>query len=48
MLCNCETFEEAIELATRGDNKKVDKLVGDIYGGGYECCGLPESTVAAR
>lgn len=47
LLCNCETFEDAIELATKGDNKKVDKLVGDIYGCGYDGIGLPEDTVAA-
>ena len=27
--------EEALELAAHGDNKKVDKLVKDIYGGDY-------------
>lgn len=49
MLCDCETFDEAIDLATKGDNKKVDRLVADIYGrGGYESVGLPETTVAAR
>jgi pantothenate kinase len=48
MLCKCETFEEAIELAARGDNKNVDKLVRDIYGGDYDSVGLPGDTVAAR
>jgi len=47
LLCDCETFEEAIALAEKGDNKNVDKLVGDIYGSGYESIGLPENTVAA-
>ena len=47
-LCGCETFEEAIELATKGDNKKVDKLVGDIYGKAYDAAGLPSDTIAAR
>lgn len=48
LLCDCETFDEAIDLATKGDNKKVDRLVADIYGrGGYESVGLPETTVAA-
>ncbi|KAL3095434.1 hypothetical protein niasHS_007533 [Heterodera schachtii] len=46
-LCGCETFEEAIDLATRGDNKKVDKLVGDIYGNGYDSVGLPGDVIAA-
>ncbi|KAI6224934.1 AP-3 complex subunit delta [Aphelenchoides besseyi] len=47
LLCEVESFEEAIELATRGDNTNVDKLVRDIYGQGYESVGLPEETVAA-
>lgn len=47
MLCGVETFEEAIELASRGDNRNVDKLVGDIYGGNYERIGLDEDVVAA-
>ncbi|KAI6223056.1 Pantothenate kinase [Aphelenchoides fujianensis] len=34
-----DTFEEAIELATRGDNHNVDKLVKDIYGRGYDSVG---------
>jgi type II pantothenate kinase len=47
-LCGCETFEEAIELATKGDNQRVDKLVGDIYGKDYEAAGLSSDIVAAR
>uniref|UniRef100_A0A914HAV2 pantothenate kinase n=1 Tax=Globodera rostochiensis TaxID=31243 RepID=A0A914HAV2_GLORO len=46
-LCGCETFDEAIRLAASGDNTKVDKLVGDIYGKGYESVGLPEDVIAA-
>uniref|UniRef100_A0A7E4W211 pantothenate kinase n=2 Tax=Panagrellus redivivus TaxID=6233 RepID=A0A7E4W211_PANRE len=47
LLCNSQSFEDSIELATRGDNRNVDKLVGDIYGCGYESIGLPSDTVAA-
>ncbi|VDK29676.1 unnamed protein product [Gongylonema pulchrum] len=47
IMCGCETFEEAIELASRGDNKNVDKLVKDIYGTGYDRMGLPGDIVAA-
>ncbi|MFH4974963.1 hypothetical protein AB6A40_001672 [Gnathostoma spinigerum] len=47
LLCGCETFEEAIELAKKGDNRNVDKLVQDIYGCGYEQIGLSGDTVAA-
>lgn len=47
LLTGCNTFEEAIELATRGDNNRVDRLVKDIYGGGYEKFGLPGELVAS-
>lgn len=47
LLTGCQTFEEAIELATSGDHTKVDKLVRDIYGGDYERFGLPGDLVAA-
>lgn len=48
LLTGCTTFEEAIELAAGGDNKNVDKLVRDIYGGSYERFGLTGELVAAR
>lgn len=48
LLTGCTTFEEAIELASKGDNSYVDKLVKDIYGGDYTLFGLPGDTVAAR
>lgn len=48
LLTGCNTFEEAIELATGGDNTHVDKLVKDIYGGDYERFGLPGDLVASR
>ncbi|KAL7031199.1 hypothetical protein ACKWTF_006932 [Chironomus riparius] len=47
LLTGCTTFEEAIQLATKGDHTKVDKLVRDIYGGDYERFGLPGSLVAS-
>ncbi|KAG7190577.1 hypothetical protein KM043_006667 [Ampulex compressa] len=47
LLTGCNTFEEAIELATGGDNTKVDKLVKDIYGGDYGPFGLPGDLVAS-
>lgn len=47
LLTGCNTFEEAIELATGGDNTRVDKLVKDIYGGDYEKMGLPGDLVAS-
>lgn len=47
LLTGCETFEDAIALAQRGDSNKVDKLVKDIYGGDYEFFGLPGHLVAS-
>ncbi|KAM7356437.1 pantothenate kinase 3 fbl isoform 2-T2 [Cochliomyia hominivorax] len=47
LLTGCTTFEEAIQLATKGDNRKVDKLVRDIYGGDYDRFGLTGDLVAS-
>jgi len=47
LLTGCATFEEALNLAAQGDNRKVDKLVRDIYGGDYEKYSLPGDTVAS-
>ncbi|KAL7734484.1 hypothetical protein ACLKA6_010804 [Drosophila palustris] len=47
LLTGCTTFEEAIQLATKGDNRKVDKLVKDIYGGDYNRFSLPGDLVAS-
>ena len=47
LLTGCNSFEEAIELATGGDSTKVDKLIKDIYGGGYDRFGLPGDVVAS-
>lgn len=48
LLTGCNTFEEAIDLATGGDHTHVDKLVRDIYGGDYDRFGLPGDLVASR
>ncbi|XP_074642047.1 pantothenate kinase 3-like [Tubulanus polymorphus] len=47
LLTDCETFEEAIELAAKGDNTNVDKLVKDIYGGDYPKMNLSGDLVAS-
>lgn len=47
LLTGCETFEEAVALAERGDSTKVDKLVKDIYGGAYPKFNLQADTVAS-
>lgn len=36
LLTGCESFEEALEMASKGDSTQADKLVRDIYGGDYE------------
>ncbi|CAM6129359.1 unnamed protein product [Calypogeia fissa] len=46
-LTGCQSFEEAISLATQGDSTHVDMLVGDIYGGDYTEMGLAATTVAS-
>ncbi|XP_072335111.1 pantothenate kinase 1 isoform X4 [Scyliorhinus torazame] len=48
LLTGCETFEEALEMAAKGDSTNVDKLVKDIYGGDYERFGLLGCAVASR
>lgn len=47
LLTGCGTFEEAIELAAKGDSTKVDKSVRDIYGGDYSKFSLPGDIVAS-
>lgn len=46
-MTGCKSYDEAIELATKGDSHKVDKLVRDIYGGDYSRFGLPGHIVAS-
>ncbi|XP_015918268.1 pantothenate kinase 1 [Parasteatoda tepidariorum] len=46
LLTGCESFEEAISLAEKGDNTIVDKLVRDIYGGSYDKFNLDGDVVA--
>ncbi len=48
LLTGCHTYEEAINLASKGDSTRVDKLVRDIYGGDYSKFGLPGDIVASR
>lgn len=47
LLTGCETFEEALSLATSGNSSLIDKLVKDIYGGDYSRFGLSGDTVAS-
>ena len=48
LLTGCDTFEEALSLASSGDHTGVDKLVKDIYGGDYAKFGLSGEVVASR
>lgn len=48
MLTGTDSFENAIELAEKGDSNRVDKLVRDIYGGDYVKLGLSGDVVASR
>uniref|UniRef100_A0A7S2X606 Pantothenate kinase n=1 Tax=Lotharella oceanica TaxID=641309 RepID=A0A7S2X606_9EUKA len=47
IISECKTWKEALDLARNGDSKKVDLLVGDIYGGHYTKLGLKADTIAA-
>jgi type II pantothenate kinase len=47
LLTGARTFDEMLELASQGDNSKVDMLVGDIYGTDYGKIGLKSTTIAS-
>jgi type II pantothenate kinase len=47
LLTGSRTFDEMLGMAERGDNAKVDMLVGDIYGTEYGKIGLKSSTIAS-
>ncbi|KAL3529536.1 hypothetical protein ACH5RR_008858 [Cinchona calisaya] len=48
LLTKCKSFDELLELSQRGDNRTIDMLVGDIYGGmHYSKIGLSASTIAS-
>ncbi|XVF82749.1 hypothetical protein PTKIN_Ptkin16aG0074500 [Pterospermum kingtungense] len=38
LLAKCNSFDELLELSQKGDNRTIDMLVGDIYGGCSVCC----------
>ncbi|KAH7161524.1 pantothenate kinase [Dactylonectria macrodidyma] len=40
-------FDEMLDLAEQGDNSKVDKLIGDIYGTDYNGIGMKKTAVAS-
>ncbi len=47
LLTRAQSFEEAVELASQGDNSRIAMLVKDIYGGEYSRLNLPGDVVAA-
>ncbi|CAB4264361.1 unnamed protein product [Prunus armeniaca] len=48
LLTKCKSFDELLELSHRGNNRVIDMLVGDIYGGmDYTKIGLSSTTIAS-
>ncbi|XP_025690536.1 pantothenate kinase 1 isoform X1 [Arachis hypogaea] len=48
LLTKCKSFDELLDLSYRGNNRAVDMLVGDIYGGmDYSKIGLSSTTIAS-
>ncbi|KAK9480018.1 type II pantothenate kinase [Lipomyces japonicus] len=47
LLTGAKSFDEMLEMASRGDNANVDMLVGDIYGSDYGRIGLKSTTIAS-
>lgn len=48
LLTKSDSFDEVLSMCLKGDNSKVDMLVGDIYGSDYSKVGLPANTIASR
>lgn len=47
LITGAKSFDEMLDLSSRGDNTNVDMLVGDIYGQGYGKIGLKATTIAS-
>lgn len=47
LLTAANTYDESLEIASRGDSNVVDMLVGDIYGRGYSKFQLSSNTLAS-
>ncbi|KAL0793794.1 hypothetical protein Bca101_065171 [Brassica carinata] len=48
LLTKCKSFDELLELSHQGNNRVIDMLVGDIYGGtDYSKIGLSSTAIAS-
>jgi type II pantothenate kinase len=48
LLTKCKSFDELLELSHQGNNRVIDMLVGDIYGGmDYSKIGLTSTAIAS-
>ncbi|XP_043805192.1 pantothenate kinase 1 isoform X3 [Manihot esculenta] len=48
LLTKCKSFDELLELSHQGNNRAIDMLVGEIYGGmDYSKIGLSSTTIAS-
>lgn len=48
LLTKCKSFDELLELSQQGNNRVIDMLVGDIYGGiDYKKIGLTSTAIAS-
>jgi pantothenate kinase len=47
LLINVDNYNDIMKLAKLGDNRNVDLVVGDIYGGNASSIGLDSSVIAS-
>lgn len=47
LLTKAKTFDELLDLAEKGDHRKADMLVKDIYGGDYLTLGMHSDLIAS-
>lgn len=47
LITGISDYDDMLKLASRGDNTKVDMLVGDIYGTSYDAIGLKSTSIAS-
>jgi len=47
LLTKAKSFDDLLDLAEKGDHKKADMLVKDIYGGDYKTLGMHSDLIAS-